>query len=80
LNIVDLGLVYDVGIEGRKVRVTFTLTTRGCPMQYVMAAGIRQAVLGLESVEDCEVSLVWDPPWTPSMISPEGRAVLDSMA
>jgi metal-sulfur cluster biosynthetic enzyme len=80
LNIVDLGLIYDIRIDGRNVALTFTLTSPGCPMQYVMAAGIRQAVLALEAVEDCEVKLVWDPPWTPSLISPEGRAQLDSMA
>ena len=41
LNIVDLGLIYDLRVEGRTVRIIFTLTTRGCPMQYAIAAGIR---------------------------------------
>lgn len=78
LNIVDLGLIYDVRFDGRRVHVTFTLTTPGCPMQYAMAEGIRRAVLELSSVEDCEVHLVWDPPWNPSMISEEGREILGS--
>lgn len=78
LNIVDLGLIYDVRFENRNVHVTFTLTTAGCPMQYTMAAGIRRAVLALSSVADCEVHLVWNPPWNPSMISKEGCAILGS--
>jgi metal-sulfur cluster biosynthetic enzyme len=76
LNLVDLGLIYDIAIENRKVRVTFTLTTQGCPLQDAMAEGIRSAVLGLSQVEDCEVQLVWEPVWNPSMISDEGRAFL----
>lgn len=78
LNIVDLGLIYDIRVEGRKACVIFTLTTQGCPMQYVIAAGIRRAVIRLALVEDCEVHLVWDPPWNSSMISKEGRAILGS--
>lgn len=76
LNIVDLGLIYDLRIEGRTVNIVFTLTTPGCPMQYTMAAGIRQAVIALASVGDCTVELVWEPPWNPSMISDKGRAFL----
>src|SRR5258708_17848656 len=73
-NIVDLGLVYDVTIEGPKVRVQMTLTTPGCPMSASIAQGAQWALLGIDGVEDAEVELVWDPPWHPSMMTETGRA------
>ena len=73
-NIVDLGLVYGVRIEGGNVTVQMTLTTQGCPMHESIAAGVRTALLNLEGVEDAEVEVVWDPPWHPSMMSDNGRA------
>jgi metal-sulfur cluster biosynthetic enzyme len=73
-NIVDLGLVYDVAIQGSRVRVTMTLTTPGCPMHESLCGGVQIALLNLEGVEDAAVDLVWDPPWHPSMMTEAGRA------
>ena len=73
-NIVDLGLVYGVAINGGRVSVQMTLTTQGCPMHESIAAGVRMALLNLEGVEDADVEVVWDPPWHPSMMSEFGRA------
>ena len=73
-NIVDLGLIYGVTIEGAKVTVQMTLTTQGCPMHESIAWGVKMALLNLEGVEDAEVQVVWDPPWHPSMMSENGRA------
>ena len=73
-NIVDLGLIYGVTIEGAKVTVQMTLTTQGCPMHESIAWGVKMALLNLEGVEDAEVEVVWDPPWHPSMMSEFGRA------
>jgi len=73
-NIVDLGLIYSVGIDGRKVNVVMTLTTPGCPMHESIAWGVRHALLQLDSVIDAEVETVWDPPWNPSMMTEIGRA------
>lgn len=73
-NIVDLGLIYGVRIEGGNVNVQMTLTTPGCPMHESIASGVRTAVLNLEGVENAEVEVVWDPPWHPSMMSENGRA------
>ena len=72
-NIVDLGLVYNIAIDGAKVTVTMTLTTPGCPMHESIAWGVKCALLNLEGVEDVEVNLVWDPPWTPACMSDAGR-------
>jgi metal-sulfur cluster biosynthetic enzyme len=61
-NIVDLGLVYGIAIDGTKVIVTMTLTTPGCPMHESIAWGVQSALLNLEGIEEVDVQLVWDPP------------------
>jgi probable FeS assembly SUF system protein SufT len=81
VNIVDLGLVYDLHLEplpsGRsKVFVKMTLTAPGCGMGGVIAGDAQQKLLSLPGVEDASVEIVWDPPWHHSMISPTGRAQL----
>ncbi|MFZ2641343.1 MAG: putative Fe-S cluster assembly protein SufT [Verrucomicrobiia bacterium] len=78
VNIVDLGLIYDMRTVqspqgGRRVDVKMTLTARGCGMGPVIAADAKQKLLGLASVEDATVEVVWDPPWNPDMMSPEGK-------
>jgi probable FeS assembly SUF system protein SufT len=78
VNIVDLGLVYDLRVtpesDGRsRVDVKMTLTAQGCGMGTSIAADARRKLLNLSGVSEADVELVWDPPWTPQMISPEGR-------
>ena len=73
-NIVDLGLIYGVELTGTTVRVTMTLTTPGCPMHDSISQGAQSLLLSLPGVTDAEVSVVWDPPWHPSMMTDEGRA------
>lgn len=69
VNIVDLGLVYDVEVNGEHVAVKMTLTAPGCGMGGMIANDARQKILALEDVVEATVDLVWDPPWNPSMIS-----------
>jgi metal-sulfur cluster biosynthetic enzyme len=76
VSIVDLGLIYDVSVNDAKVSVKMTLTTPGCPMSRFIARQAQEAVSALEGVEDAEVELVWDPPWTPDRITPEGKKIL----
>jgi metal-sulfur cluster biosynthetic enzyme len=73
-NIVDLGLIYGVSIQGPKVTVQMTLTTQGCPMHESIAWGVKMALLNLEGVEEADVQVVWDPPWNPAMMTDAGRA------
>ena len=73
-NIVDLGLIYGIVIDGARVKVQMTLTTHGCPTHESIAQGVRMALFNLEGVEDAKVEVVWDPPWHPSMMSDFGRA------
>jgi len=75
-NIVDLGLIYGIAIEGTKVTVHMTLTTPCCPMGESIAQGAQSALLSLECVEDVVLEIVWDPPWNPSMMTDVGRAAI----
>src|SRR5207253_430062 len=72
-NIVDLGLIYSINICGGNVTVTMTLTTPGCPMHESISQGAQTALLSLAGVTDAEVTVVWDPPWHPSMMTEQGR-------
>jgi metal-sulfur cluster biosynthetic enzyme len=72
-NIVDLGLVYGIQIEGGTVNIQMTLTTMGCPMHDSIAWGVKAALLNIAGVEDVNVDIVWDPPWSPSMMTDYGR-------
>jgi FeS assembly SUF system protein len=76
VNIVDLGLVYDVEVNEGQVAVKMTLTAPGCGMGAMIANDAKQRIMDLEGVSDASVDLVWDPPWNPSMISEEAKQKL----
>jgi len=76
VNIVDLGLVYEVRIDGGTIGVEMTLTARGCGMGEMIAAQAQDALRAIPGVSDARVELVFDPPWSPERISPEGRKSL----
>ena len=81
VNIVDLGLVYDLNIEKlpsghSRVNVKMTLTAPGCGMGATIAGDAQQKLMYLDGVEDANVEIVWDPPWHQSMITAEGRRIL----
>ncbi|MEK7819448.1 MAG: iron-sulfur cluster assembly protein [Bacteroidota bacterium] len=76
VNIVDLGLVYDVKIIDNWVGVKMTLTTPGCGMATYIANNARERVLKIPGVSEADVRLVWQPAWNPSMMSPEAKMKL----
>lgn len=79
LPITDLGLIYDVQIDGGRVHVKMTLTTMGCPLAGALTENTRRALLETDGVEDANVELVWDPPWSVDMMSDEARMRLGMM-
>lgn len=81
VNIVDLGLVYDMALEklasgNTKLSVKMTLTAPGCGMGATIAGDAQQKLLMLDGVEEASVEIVWDPPWHQSMITEQGRRIL----
>lgn len=76
MDIVDLGLFYDATVEGGKVTVTHSLTSMGCPAGPMIQQDIRHAVESLEGVEEVEVELTFDPPWTPELMSEDAKFIL----
>ncbi len=76
VNIVDLGLVYDVEVSDGEVAIEMTLTAQGCGMGPYIAQQAEWRVAELPGVEDVEVELVWDPPWSPELITEDGKRLL----
>ena len=77
VNVVDLGLIYGVEIsDGNEVSVQMTLTAPGCGMGPYIAQQAEWAVSELEGLEDVTVEMVFDPPWTPDLLSEDGKALL----
>ena len=81
VNIIDLGLVYDLSIEplaagGSKVCIRMTLTASGCGMGQIIADDVKRRLAHLPGVTAADVEIVWEPPWTPDQISPAGRTKL----
>lgn len=76
VNIVDLGLVYNVTVEDGEVQIDMTLTAQGCGMGPYIAQQAEWRVAEMEDVEDVNVNLVWDPPWSPESITEDGKRLL----
>jgi len=76
-NVVDLGLVYGVEVNGKKIKVKMTLTTLGCPLSVYLVDMVEEVIKQkIPEVEDVKVELVFDPPWTPDRMAPEVRRLL----
>ena len=76
LDLVVLGLVYDIQIDGARVQATISLTSPFCPVAGQIVEDAKNAIAAIEGVEEAEVSLTFDPPWTPDRISPLIRSSL----
>jgi metal-sulfur cluster biosynthetic enzyme len=76
MGIVDLGLVYEVAIDGGKVRVVYTLTSMGCPVGPWIAEQVDLTLRGIDGVEDVETELVFSPPWSPELMSDDAKFAL----
>ena len=76
VNVLDLGLIYDIKIDEGQVYVQMTLTAPGCGMGPYIAQQAEWRIAEIEDVEDVQVDVVFDPPWTPDLITEEGKQLL----
>jgi metal-sulfur cluster biosynthetic enzyme len=77
INIVDLGLIYDVKFPTPKqVTVIMTLTTPGCPLHDSITSGVKYSVEDIEEIDEVDVQLVWEPAWTPEKMTEAGKRQL----
>jgi FeS assembly SUF system protein len=76
VNIVDLGLVYDVQVADDTVNVKMTLTSPGCPAHGMITESVKEKLESIEGVHQVNIEIVWEPPWDPSRMSPSARQQL----
>jgi metal-sulfur cluster biosynthetic enzyme len=76
MDIVELGLLYDVEVADAKVKVTYSLTSMGCPVGPMIEQEIRETVASMQGVEETEAELTWDPPWSPDKMSDDAKFML----
>lgn len=76
MDIVELGLFYDAEIEGSHVKVIHSLTSMGCPAGQMIQEGIHDAAMSVEGVDEVEVELTFEPPWTPDRMSDDAKFIL----
>jgi len=76
LDIVSLGLIYNIEVNENSINITMTLTTPGCPMHGSITDWVRNTLLQAEPDKDVNVNLVWEPPWTPELMTDEAKKEL----
>jgi metal-sulfur cluster biosynthetic enzyme len=79
IDVVNLGLVYDISIIGDKAVILMTLTSMGCPTAPLIEDRMKKAALLTDGINDVEIDWTFDPPWNPEMITEEGRDILESL-
>ena len=80
INVWDLGLIYELNIDQEgNVRIKMTLTAPGCPVAYMIVEQVKDVVSRVEGVKSVDVELVWEPPWTPKRMTPEGREMFKTI-
>ena len=77
VNIYDLGLIYDVQVNEAKAKIKMTLTTPNCPVAERLPKEVKEGAMQVEEIEDVDLELVWDPPWTKDMISDAAKLELN---
>jgi len=77
VNIYDLGLVYDIAVDGDSVHLKMTLTSPNCPVAGALVSQVESRIRAIDGVSEARVELVWDPPWTPARMSEAARLELN---
>ncbi len=76
VSIVDMGFIYNIKIDGKKVDITMTLTTPGCPLHSSFIEQVEEKTLELDGIDEVEVETIFDPPWKPEMMSERAKKKL----
>lgn len=77
VNIVDLGLIYEIVVDGNAIGIVMTMTSPACPLGEYLTESVERALSLSFPYTQIAVELVWDPPWSPELVTPEGRRALD---
>ena len=77
VNIYELGLIYDVSIIAKNVKVKMTLTTPNCPVAESLPKEVKESIMEIDGVEKVDLDLVWEPPWDKSMMSESAKLELN---
>ena len=77
VNIYDLGLIYDVQVNEKKAKIKMTLTTPNCPVAESLPKEVKDGAMPVDEIEDVDLELVWDPPWTKEMMSDAAKLELN---
>ncbi len=76
IDVVNLGLIYGIDIDGNSVTVTMTLTTPGCPLHESMSSAVYNAIRMIDPEKEVKINLVWEPPWTPERLTDQAKEML----
>ena len=77
VNIYELGLIYDIKIKDKDVQVKMTLTTPNCPVAESLPKEVKEGAMQVDEIDDVDLQLVWDPPWTKDMMSDAAKLELN---
>ena len=77
VNIYELGLIYDINVNGNKAEIKMTLTTPNCPVAESLPKEVKEGAMQVEGIEDVNLELVWDPPWNKDMMSDAAKLELN---
>tara|TARA_B100000676_G_scaffold152896_1_gene150882 strand:- start:3 stop:299 length:297 start_codon:yes stop_codon:yes gene_type:complete len=77
VNIYDLGLIYNIKVTGNKAEIKMTLTTPNCPVAESLPKEVKEGAMQVEGINDVDLQLVWDPPWTKDMMSDAAKLELN---
>ena len=77
VNIYELGLIYDIKVDGSKAEIKMTLTTPNCPVAESLPKEVKEGAMQVEGIDDVDLQLVWDPPWTKDMMSESAKLELN---
>ena len=77
VNIYELGLIYDIKVVGRRAEIKMTLTTPNCPVAESLPKEVKEVTMQVDEIDDVDLQLVWDPPWTTDMMSDAAKLELN---